>query len=108
MSAVECENACLTHFPGISRSLFMAVKPVPDGYHSVTPYLIIQGAAKAIDFYKRAFGAKELLRLEGPGGTIGHAEVKIGDSQIMLADEHPQMGYCGPAALGGKPVNLRI
>jgi PhnB protein len=86
----------------------MPVKPIPDGYHSVTPYLIIQGAAKAIEFYKQAFGATELLRLEGPGGTIGHAEVKIGDSPVMLADEHPQMGHRGPLALGGTPVSLAV
>lgn len=86
----------------------MSVKPIPDGYHSVTPYLIIQGAAKAIEFYKQAFGAQELLRLEGPGGTIGHAEIQIGDSRIMLADEHPQMGYRGPLALGGTPVSLML
>ncbi len=86
----------------------MPVKPIPDGYHTATPYLIIQGAAKAIEFYKQAFGAAELLRLEGPGGTIGHAEVKIGDSPIMLADEHPQMGYRGPQALGGTPVSLML
>ena len=86
----------------------MPAKPIPDGYNTVTPYLIIQGAAKAIEFYQRAFGAQELLRLEGPGGTIGHAEVKIGDSPIMLADEHPQMGYRSPQALGGTPVSLML
>ena len=86
----------------------MHVKPIPDGYHTVTPYLIIQGAAKAIEFYKQALGATELLRLEGPGGTIGHAEIKIGDSPVMLADEHPQMGHRGPQALGGTPVSLAV
>jgi len=86
----------------------MPVKPIPDGYHTVTPYLIIAGAAKAIEFYKKAFGATELLRLEGPGGSIGHAEIKIGDSIIMLADEHPQMGYRGPPALGGTPVSIML
>jgi PhnB protein len=86
----------------------MPAKPVPEGYHSVTPYLIIQGAAKAIEFYKQAFGATELLRLSGPGGSIGHAEIKIGDSIIMLADEHPQMGYRGPQALGGTPVSILL
>ena len=74
----------------------MAVKPIPDGYHTVTPYLIVRGAAKAIDFYKAAFGAVELFRFPGPGGKIGHAELKIGDSPIMLADEHPEMGAVGP------------
>ncbi len=63
-------------------------KPIPEGYHSVTPYLIIKGATEAIDFYKKAFGASELFRMPAPGGKIGHAEIKIGDSPIMLADDH--------------------
>jgi PhnB protein len=84
----------------------MAVKPIPAGYHTITPYLIIDGAAKAIDFYKRAFNAEELFRLDGPKGTIAHAEVKIGDSPVMLADE--MQGYRGPQALGGTPVTLMI
>lgn len=84
------------------------VKPIPDGYHSVTPYLIVNGAARAIDFYKQAFGATELLRMEGPGGSIGHAEIKIGDSPVMLADEHPEMGFRSPRTLGGPGVSLMI
>ena len=84
----------------------MAVKPIPAGYHTVTPYLIIDGAAKAIDFYKKAFNAEELFRLGGPNGTIAHAEVKIGDSPVMLADE--MEGYRGPKGLGGTPVSLMI
>src|SRR5262245_48487563 len=84
-----------------------AVKPIPDGYHTVTPYLIIKGAADAIDFYKRAFGATELFRMD-QGGTIGHAEIKIGDSPIMLSDEHPEMGYKGPQSLGGTPVSILL
>ena len=83
------------------------VKPIPDGYHSVTPYLVINGAAEAIDFYKKAFGATELFRMDH-GGKIGHAEIKIGDSPVMLADENPDMGYVGPQALGGTPVSLMI
>jgi PhnB protein len=83
------------------------VKPIPDGYHSVTPYLIIDGAAKAIDFYKTAFGATELFRMDHEG-KVGHAELKIGDSPIMLADEQPSMGYVSPKALGGTPVSLMI
>jgi PhnB protein len=83
------------------------VKPIPDGYHSITPYLIIKGAAEAIDFYKKAFGATELFRMEH-GGKVGHAEVKIGDSPIMLADEQPEMGYKSPKTLGGTPVSLMI
>jgi PhnB protein len=86
----------------------MAVKPIPEGYHSVTPYLIIEGAREAIEFYKRAFGAKELFRFPGPDGTVGHAEIKIGDSPIMLADAYPAMGYNGPKSLGGSPVSLMI
>ena len=86
----------------------MAVKPVPEGYHSVTPYLIIEGAGKAIEFYQKAFGAEELFRFPGPDGTVGHAEIKIGDSPIMLADAYPAMGYNGPKALGGSPVSLMI
>ena len=86
----------------------MAVKPIPEGYHSVTPYLIINGAAAAIEFYKKAFGATELFRFPAPDGKIGHAEIKIGDSPIMLADEFAEMGYKGPQALGGSPVSLMI
>ena len=81
-------------------------KPIPEGYHSVTPYLIIKGAAEAIEFYKKAFGATELFRMPQPDGKIGHAEIKIGDSPIMLADEFPQMSYVGPKTLGGSPVSL--
>lgn len=83
------------------------VKPIPEGYHSVTPYLIIKGASDAIDFYKKAFGAIELFRMEHEG-AIGHAEIKIGDSPIMLSDEHPEMGYVGPTTLGGTPVSIMI
>ena len=86
----------------------MPVKPIPEGYHSVTPYLVIRGAAAAIDFYKEAFGAVELFRFPAPDGKIGHAEIKIGDSPIMLADEYPDMGYKSPQALGGTPVSLMI
>jgi PhnB protein len=84
------------------------VKPIPDGYHAITPYLIVNGAAKAIDYYQRAFGASEIMRLAGPDGKVGHAEVQVGDSKIMLADEHPQMDAKGPAAYGGSPVSLHL
>jgi len=84
----------------------MSVKPVPDGYRTVTPYLIVAGAAKAIEFYKRAFGAKERMRHEMPGGAIGHAEIEIGDSVIMLADEFPEMGAKSPQSIGGTPVGI--
>lgn len=86
----------------------MAVNYIPKGYHSATPYLICKGAARAIDFYKQAFGATELMRFPGPGGSIGHAEIKIGDSPMMLADEMPQMGYRSPASLGGSPVSIML
>ena len=86
----------------------MAVKPVPDGYHTATPYLYVKGGAKALDFYKKAFGATELLRMEGPGGSIGHAEIKIGDSPIMLADESPEMGARSPESYGGSAVGLML
>lgn len=84
------------------------VKPIPDGYHSVTPYLYIDGAARAIDFYKQAFGAVEVMRLESSGGKIGHAEIKIGDSHVMLADEFPDMGARGPHTIGGTAVGLMV
>lgn len=86
----------------------MAVKSTPDGYHSVTPYLIVRGGARAIDFYTKAFGAQELFRMEAPGGTLGHAEIQIGDSRVMLADEHPQMGARSPESIGGSAVHLMI
>jgi PhnB protein len=86
----------------------MPVKPIPDGYHTVTPYLIVNNAARAIDFYKRAFGATELVRMEQPGGKVGHAEIEIGDSRIMLADEFPEMGARSPESLGGSPVSMLI
>jgi len=83
-------------------------KPIPEGYHTATPYLIVGGAADAIEFYKKAFGATELFRFPAPDGKIGHAEIKIGDSPIMLADEYPEMGYKGPQTLGGSPVSIMI
>jgi len=86
----------------------MPVKAIPEGYHAVTPYLIIKGATQAIDFYKKVFGASEIMRFDAPGGKIGHAEIKIGDSPIMLADEMPERGYVSPNTLGGSPVSLMI
>ena len=84
------------------------VKPIPDGYHSVTPYLIIRGASDAIDFYGKVFGTKERMRMPMPDGKVGHAELELGDSVIMLADEFPDMEIKGPATLGGSPVNVHI
>jgi PhnB protein len=80
----------------------------PEGYHSVTPYLAIDGAAEAIEFYKRAFGATEVMRMPAPGGKVGHAEIEIDGSRIMLGDEYPDMGFRGPKAYGGSPVSLHL
>lgn len=85
-----------------------SVKPIPEGYHSVTPYLIVNGGAQAIEFYKTAFGATELIRMARPDGKIGHAEIRIGDSVIMLADENPAMGSLSPQAVGGTPVLIHL
>ena len=84
----------------------MAVKPIPDGYHTVTPYLIVKGAAAAIDFYKQAFGAEERFRCSMEDGRIGHAEILIGNSHVMLADEFPEMGAKSPQTLGGTPFGI--
>ena len=84
------------------------VNPIPEGYHSITPYLIIKGASDAIEFYKKAFDATELFRMAQPDGRVGHAEIKIGDSMIMLADEFPEMGHKSPKTFGGSPVSLLI
>jgi len=84
------------------------VKPIPDGYHSVTPYLFIKGAASAIDYYKSAFGAKERMRMPGPNNRVMHAELQIGDSIIMLADENPQMGATSPQTAGGSSNSLHV
>ncbi|MBW3672161.1 MAG: VOC family protein [Acidobacteria bacterium] len=86
----------------------MSVKPIPDGYHSITPYLVMKNAAGAIGFYKSAFGAEELMRMEAPGGKIAHAELRIGDSPVMLADEHPDEGFVGPETVGGTPVSILL
>ena len=86
----------------------MVVKAIPDGYHTATPYLVVRGGVKAIDFYKAAFGAKELMRLEMPDKRLGHAEIQIGDSIIMLADENPEMGVKSPEAFGGSPVSIML
>jgi PhnB protein len=85
-----------------------AVKPIPEGYHSITPYLIVRGAANALDFYQRAFGAEELFRVSAPGGKVGHAEVRIGDSVVMIADEHPEMDCRSPQHYGGTPAFLML
>ena len=84
------------------------VKPIPEGYHSVTPYLIFSGASDAIAFYKKALGAEEIIRMDGPGGKIHHAEISIGDSRIMLADEHPEIQALSPKTIGGSPVTIHL
>jgi PhnB protein len=84
------------------------VKTTPDGYRSVTPYLTVQGANEAIEYYKSTLGAKERMRMAGPDGKIGHAELEIGDSLIMLADEYPEMGARSPKTLGGSAVSIMI
>lgn len=84
------------------------VKPVPDQYPRVMPYLIVDGAAAAIDFYTSVFGATERMRMPGPDGRLGHAELEMGDSVIMLADENPEMGIHGPKKIGGTPVTLHV
>ncbi|MHB8669647.1 MAG: VOC family protein [Acidimicrobiales bacterium] len=84
------------------------VKPIPDGYPRLTPYLCVQGGADAIEFYSRVFDAKERLRMPAPGGRIGHAEIEIGDSVLMLSDEFPDMGARSPRTVGGTPVSLMV
>ena len=84
----------------------MTVKPIPDGYHSVTPYLIVKGAASAIEFYKKAFGASEIMRMAGPEDKVQHAEIQIGDSRVMLADECPEMNVLAPQGPGNSGVGI--
>ncbi len=84
----------------------MAVKPIPEGYHSVTPYLAFDNAAEAIEFYKRAFGAKERMRMDAPGGKIGHAQLEIGDSVVMLSDTFPQSTTKSPKEVGGTTAGV--
>jgi PhnB protein len=92
------------------RRSFMATttNPIPEGYEGATPYLCINGAAKAIDFYKEAFGATESMRFGDPSGKIGHAEIRIGKAIIMIADEFPEMGFRSPQTLGGSPVTIHL
>lgn len=103
----------MEHLNSISqplRNLTMIekVNSVPPGYHTVTPYLLIKGASDAIAFYVRIFGAEEITRLTAPDGRIGHAEIRIGESTIMIADEHPEMDFLGPQSRGGTTVSLLI
>ena len=86
------------------------VSPVPEGYNSITPHLVIKGAAQAIEYYKSVFGATEVFRMDGPDGKVGHAELQIGDSRIMLADENPSFGqgHASAATIGASPVSLYL
>jgi PhnB protein len=84
----------------------MSAKPIPDGYHSITPYLIVKGASEAIEFYKGAFNATEIMRLPGPGGSVMHAEIQIGDSRLMMADENPRMNAFAPEGPGKAGVGI--
>ncbi|SFN31088.1 PhnB protein [Nitrosospira briensis] len=87
----------------------MTTKPIPNGYHTITPYLMIDGATEAIDFYKRAFNAAELYKMDAPGGKVGHAEIQIGDSRIMMADScGGESTFRSPQALGGSPIGLHL
>ena len=86
----------------------MTVKPIPDAYRGATPYLIVNGAASAIEWYKKVFGATELVRLADSTGKVMHAELRVSDSPLMLADEFPDMGYRGPHSLGGSPVSMLL
>ena len=84
------------------------VKSIPEGYHSITPYLILSGAAEAIAFYKRALDADEVVRLDDPTGKVHHAEISLGDSRIMLADEHPEIQALSPKTIGGSPISIHL
>jgi PhnB protein len=86
----------------------MAVKAIPEGHHTLAPYMAIKGAAEAIEFYKKAFGAAELVRMAQPDGRIGHAEIRIGNSIIMICDEFPNLGVRSPVTLGGSPVGMHL
>ena len=86
----------------------MAVKAIPDGYHTLTPYLVVKGAREAIAFYQKALGATELFSMPGPGGAVMHAELQVGTSRLMLAEENPQMGTRSPQTLGGSAVSVFI
>jgi len=84
------------------------VKAIPDGYHSITPYITVDGGAAAIEFYKKVFDAVERLRMDGPNGKVGHTELLIGDSVLMMSDEYPEMNARGPKTIGGSPVSLAL
>ena len=84
------------------------VKPIPEEYRGATPYLCVNDGVRALEFYQKAFGAKEVMRMAGSDGKIGHAEIRIGEAPIMLADEHPEMQFRSPHSIGGTPVNILV
>ncbi|HYM00952.1 MAG TPA: VOC family protein [Blastocatellia bacterium] len=96
----------INHSKGDQR--MQKVNPIPEGQRTPTPYLTVRGAAAAIEFYAKVFGATELFRLTGPDGKIGHAEIAIGNSQIMLSDEHPDFGALSPQTVGGCPIKMHL
>jgi uncharacterized glyoxalase superfamily protein PhnB len=85
-----------------------SAKPVPEGFHTITPHLVVKGAREALQFYAKAFGAKEVMVMPGPGGGVMHAEMKLGDSHFFINDEFPQMGAKGPHSIGGSPVTIHL
>ncbi len=105
MAAVKTKAKTKTKTKATARK---KLDPIPKGYHSVTPYMVVDGAAAALDFYKKAFGAKERARMPGEGGKIMHCEFEIGDSVVMMADEFPEMGARSPKHYGGSPVTLHV
>jgi PhnB protein len=92
----------------MEENMAKATRAIPQGFHTVTPSIVVAGAAKALDFYKKAFGAEEVSRFPGPDGSVMHAEFKIGDSVIMMGDEMPEQGGRGPKSIGGSPVSFFI
>jgi PhnB protein len=108
MSERQTDPKRQTHNRQTVRLEEAMVKPIPDGYQRVTPYLYVDGAREAIDFYRSILGAEERMSMPAPGGKVGHAELILGDSVIMLADEHPDMGALGPRTVGGSPVTIHV
>src|SRR3954469_23474776 len=96
------------HSPHIKELAMPSIKPIPEGFHTVTPHLVIAGAAQAIEFYQKAFGAVEVARMPGPDGKVMHPQLRIGDSPIMLADEMPSCGSFAPGTLKGTPVTIHL
>ena len=106
--SVDYEASTLDSTTAEKSAMIQKVNSIPRGMNTVTPYLLIQGASEAISFYVKVFGAEEIVRLTAPDGRIGHAEIRIGDSVIMVADEHPEMDFLGPQSRGGTTVSLLV